>query len=170
MMKIAESVLEGNGNMDWGVINGKNGGTRVVLMHFPSNGDMRLGKIVADVTANGEPINYTQEESVKNFVSQDVHQFGDAQNDLWDKVEGLGLESDFSREKFLEYLHNKEKYMKVGQHLGGNFLGGALTRDVTDPGMREMEMFFIPLGEKIVEFEKRNNRHIGIKKKIQIRF
>lgn len=167
MMMIAESVLEGNGNMDWGVINGKNGGTRVVLMHFPSNGDMRLGKIVADVTANGEPINYTQEESVKNFASQDVHQFGDAQNDLWDKVEGLGLEADFSREKFLDYLHNKEKYMKVGQHLGGNFLDsygslrGSLTREGADPGRREMEMFFIPLGEKIVEFENRNNRHIN---------
>ena len=160
LLKIAENVLSGNGNMDWGVINGRNGGTRVVLMHFPSNGDKRLGKIVADLTADGETINYTQEESVRNFASSEVAEFADAQNDAHDTISWLG--PDFSRERFLEFYHNKEKYMKTGQHLGGNFLGGKLTRETTDPGRREQEMFFIPLGEKIVAFEERNNRKITL--------
>ena len=165
LLKIAENVLSGNGgSLDWGVVNGNDGGTRVVLMHYPDGSDRRLGRIVADLTADGEPIRYNEDQTVQNFISGPVAEWADASNDTFDKINiPFVWNADFSRERIMGFVNNSEKYRKEAHYTGANFLDGSITREfATDPGRREMDAFIIPLGEKIKAFEIENKREINI--------
>ena len=162
LIEILRDILKpdgGGGNLDWTVVNDINQGTKVMLVHRVNH----ITKIIGTMTADDEPIKYSRDETIENFASKDVAEYADSFNDEWDKLSLWSfVEADFSREKFLDFYNNRNKYMKRPTFIGSNVLSGSLSREASDPGRREMELFFIPLGEKILEFEKRNNREIEL--------
>jgi hypothetical protein len=163
LLEVAKKVMAGDGNMDFAVINSSDGGTRVVLVHWKDGGRKEIGRIVANVTANDKVITYSKEHSIKNFVSESVGQYADANDDSWDNINfWLVGRGDQDIEKFRGYYKNRVQLSKKQKHaIGANVLDGSLTREASQqPGKRELDFFVIPLMEKIEAFELENNRAV----------